>query len=63
MWNVLTFYTIFTLSIGDRQTLVNSVDPDQMLHAAASNQGLHCLPLMQQFLDISRDNIMFLFKF
>ena len=23
--------------------MVNSVDPDQMLHFAASDQGLHCL--------------------
>ena len=28
------------------QTLANSVDPDQN---AASDQGLHCLPLIQQF--------------
>ena len=23
--------------------MANSVDPDQMLHSAASDQGLHCL--------------------
>ena len=23
----------------------NSVNPDQMLHSAASDQGLHCLPM------------------
>ena len=23
--------------------VANSVDPDQMLHSAASDQGLHCL--------------------
>ena len=30
----------------DRQILANSVDPDQN---AASSQGLHCLPLIQEF--------------
>ena len=24
---------------------MNRADPDQMLHSAASDQGLHCLPL------------------
>ena len=24
---------------------VNSVNPDQMLHSAASDLGLHCLPM------------------
>ena len=33
----------------DRQALENSVDPDEMLQNAASHQGLHCLPLIQQF--------------
>ena len=33
----------------DRQVWANSVDPDQMLQNAASDQGLHCLPLIQQF--------------
>ena len=28
----------------------NNVDPDQMLQSAASDQGLHCLPLVQQYL-------------
>ena len=31
----------------DRQAMVKSVDPDQMLHHAASDQGLYCLPLIQ----------------
>ena len=30
----------------------NSGDPDQMLHSAASDLGLHCLPVT--FLGISR---------
>ena len=29
----------------------NSVDPDEMPQNAASHQGLHCLPLIQLFLD------------
>ena len=31
----------------------NSLDPDQMLHYVASDQGLHCLLLIQQVLDIN----------
>ena len=38
----------------DRQTLANSIDPDQMLQNAASDLGLYCLQLIQQlFLDKS----------
>ena len=33
----------------DKQARANSVDPDQTPQNAASNQGLHCLPLIQQF--------------
>ena len=29
--------------------MANSVDPDQTPQKAASDQGLHCLPLIQQF--------------
>ena len=32
----------------DRQAWTNSVDPDQTPQNAASDQGLHCLPLVQQ---------------
>ena len=32
----------------DRQARANSVDPDQTPQNAASDQGLHCLPLLQQ---------------
>ena len=35
----------------DRQAWANSVDPDEMLQNAASHQGLHCLPFIQQCLD------------
>ena len=34
----------------DWQAWANCVDPDQMLQNAASDQGLHCLPLIHQFL-------------
>ena len=33
----------------DRHNLTNIVDPDQTPQNAASDQGLHCLPLIQQF--------------
>ena len=33
----------------DREVWANSVDPDQMPHSVASDQGLHCLPLVQQY--------------
>ena len=33
-------------------TLANSVDPDQTPQNAASDQGLHCLHLVQEFLSI-----------
>ena len=42
------------------------MDPDQMLQNAASDQGLHSLPLIQQFLDSLTGNKMlgfFLFFF
>ena len=31
--------------------LPNSVEPDQMPNFVASNHGLHCLPVIQEFLD------------
>ena len=36
------------------QALVNSVDPDQTPHNAASDKGLHCLPVTQHFRYINR---------
>ena len=39
-------FTIVT-KYWDRQALANNVDPDQMPLEAASDQGLHCLPLQQ----------------
>ena len=41
----------------------NSVDPDEMLQNAASHQGLHCLPIIQQFLDTTSGSKLYLFKF
>ena len=32
-----------------RQAFANSVDPDQTPQNAASDQGLHCLPYIQQY--------------
>ena len=40
--------TIIILNIG-----TNSVDPDQTPRSAASDQGLHCLPFTQHYLDTS----------
>ena len=47
----------------DKQACNNSVDPDQMLHTVTSDQGLHCLLLIQQFLDIPSGIKMNLFKY
>ena len=33
----------------DKQALAKSVDPDQMPQNVASDQGLHCLPLIQHY--------------
>ena len=40
------FHIVCTLSKTD---LTNSVDPDQMPENGASDQGHHCLPLIQCF--------------
>ena len=47
----------------DIQALANSVEPDQMPQNMMSNQGLHCLPLIQQFLNPSTGSKKDLFKF
>ena len=41
----------------------NSVDPDQPPQNAAADQGLHCLSLIQQFLDTSTSCEMDVIKF
>ena len=43
--------------------LANCVDPDQTPQNAASDPGLHCLPLMKQLLGASTGKKMDLFKF
>ena len=52
-----------TIQYLDRQALANSADPDQTTQNMVSEQGLHYLPLIQQFSDISRGNKMGLFSF
>ena len=47
----------------DRQAWANSADPDEMLQNMATNQGLDCLPLIQQFLDTTTGSKLYLFKF
>ena len=42
----------------DRQAWANSVDPDQMPQNVASDQGLYCLPFIEQFLDRPWDSEM-----
>ena len=37
-----------------KRAWANSVDPDQTPQNAASDQSLHCLPLIQQYLDTSK---------
>ena len=41
----------------------NSADPDHMLQNLASDQGLHSLPLIWQFLETSMFSKLDLFKF
>ena len=47
-----------------RQTgMSKSVDLDEMLQNAASHLGLHCLPIIQQFLDTTMGSKFYLLKF
>ena len=44
---MLLFITVFIYTMfSDRQAWANSVDADQMPQNVASDQGLHCLPLI-----------------
>ena len=45
------------------QAWSNSVDPDETPQNAATHQSLHCLPLVQQFLDTTSGSKIYLFKF
>ena len=47
----------------ERQTWVNSVDPYQTPQNAASDQGLHSLPLVQQFYAIIGSKMVLLKKY
>ena len=47
----------------DSQACANSVDPDEMPQNGTSYQGLHCLPLIQQFLDTILGSKLYLFEF
>ena len=47
----------------DRQARTDSVDSDQMPIYVASDQGLYCLSIIQQFLDTSTSSKVDLFKF
>ena len=47
----------------DKQAWVNSADPDETPHNAASHQGLHCLLLIQKCLDTTSGSRLYLFKF
>ena len=37
------------VKLSNQHAWANSLDPDQTPQNAASDQGLHCLPLIQQF--------------
>ena len=53
-------YRIYRMYSG-RKAWANSVDPDETPHSAASHQGQHCLPLIQQFLDKTSVSKLYLF--
>ena len=55
-------YRIYRM-YSDRQAWANSVDPDETPQNAASHQGLHCLPLIQQVLYTTSGSKFYLFKF
>ena len=47
--HLLSYYHIYP----KYRALINSADPDQMLQNMATDQSLHCLPIIQQFIHIS----------
>ena len=47
----------------DRQAWSNSVDPDETPPNAESRQGLHWLPLIQQYLYTTLGSRLYFFKF
>ena len=59
---VRKYYSPIYHMYSDRQAWVNSVEPDELQQTAVSHQGLHCLSLIQQFLDTTLGNKLFMFK-
>ena len=55
-------YRIYHMYL-DRHAWANSIDPDKTPQNAASHLGLHCLPLIQQFLDTTSSSELYWFKF
>ena len=57
--------TVFTVRIRKEMSEQKSVDPDQSPHphSLATDLGLHCLSLIQQFLDTLTGSQIDLFKF
>ena len=47
----------------DRQAIANSLDPNKTLQNRASDQGLHCLPIIQHFLHSSTGGQTDMFKY
>ena len=43
----------------DRKAFANSVDPDRTPRFAASDQGLHCFPYIQQYFGIRMEHFKF----
>ena len=58
----ITRFHIYRM-FSDKHAWANSVDHDETPHNAASHQGLHCLSLIQHFLDPTTSSKLYLFKF
>ena len=52
----LLYYLIYHMYL-ERQAYANSVDPDEMPQNVASHLDLHCLLLIQQYLDTTLGSI------
>ena len=63
VWAWLLPYIILYCVYLVRQTWAKGVDPDETPQNTTSHQGLHCLPLVQLFLDITLGSKIGLFKF
>ena len=60
---VCSWGTLIYHMYSDRQAWANSVDTDETPQNAASHQGLHYLPLIQQYLEIKSGSELYLVKF